>query len=216
MQPQAFSPSIGADFPPRSTSQPFSRAARRRQAGFTLLELIIACGIMLVLATAAMPVARFTVMRQKEAELRRSLREIRDAIDRYKDAADRNQIRVAAGTEGYPPDLDTLVKGVDIVSQNTPGQPGALTPGITNPVPAGNSAIGTSTSTSSSNSGANAIHHVRFLRRIPEDPMTGHADWGLRAVQDDPDSNSWGGKNVFDVYSQSPGLALDGSRYSQW
>jgi general secretion pathway protein G len=171
---------------------------------------------MLVLATAAMPVARFTVMRQKEAELRRSLREIRDAIDRYKDAADKNQIRVAAGTEGYPPDLETLVKGVDIVSQNTPGQLGSATPGISNPVPAGNSAIGTSTSTSSSNSGANAIHHVRFLRRIPEDPMTGHADWGLRAVQDDPDSNSWGGKNVFDVYSQSQGLALDGSRYSLW
>jgi general secretion pathway protein G len=172
---------------------------------------------MLVLATAAMPVARFTVMRQKEAELRRSLREIRDAIDRYKDAADKNQIRVAAGTEGYPPDLDTLVKGVDIVSQNTPGQLGSPTPGISNPVPAGNSPIGTSTATSlSSTGGANAIHHVRFLRRVPEDPMTGHADWGLRAVQDDPDSNSWGGKNVFDVYSQSSGLALDGSRYSQW
>jgi general secretion pathway protein G len=171
---------------------------------------------MLVLATAAMPVARFTVMRQKEAELRRSLREMRDAIDRYKDAADKNQIRVAAGTEGYPPDLETLVKGVDIVSQNTPGQFGSATPGIANPVPAGNSAIGTSTSTALSNGAANAIHHVRFLRRIPEDPMTGHADWGLRAVQDDPDSNSWGGKNVFDVYSQSQGLALDGSRYSLW
>jgi general secretion pathway protein G len=184
----------------------------------TLLELIIACGIMLILATAAMPIARFTVMRQKEAELRRSLREMRDAIDRYKDASDRNLIRVAAGTEGYPPDLETLVKGVEIVSQNTPGQLGSLTPpGIGNAVPAGNSPIGSSTlSPLGSSSGANTIHHVRFLRRIPEDPMTGHADWGLRAVQDDPDSNSWGGKNVFDVYSQSSATALDGTRYALW
>jgi len=188
-----------------------------RQAGMTLLELIIACGILLILATAAMPIARFTVMRQKEAELRRSLREMRDAIDRYKDAADRNLIRVAAGTEGYPPDLQTLVQGVDIVSQPTPGQlgvPAAQGGGFGSPVPAGNSPIGTTSSSSSG--GANAIHHVRFLRRIPEDPMTGHADWGLRAVQDDPDSTSWGGKDVFDVYSLSQGTALDGTRYSEW
>src|SRR5262245_22114895 len=102
-------------------------APRNRQSGLTLLELIIACGILLVLATAAMPVARFTVMRQREAELRRGLREIRDAIDRYKDAADRNLIRVAAGTEGYPPDLETLVTGVEIVAQAGAGQGGLLT-----------------------------------------------------------------------------------------
>src|SRR3990172_6867268 len=104
------------------------RYAFPAQAGMTLIELIIACSILLVLATAAMPVARFTVMRQKESELRRSLREIRDAIDRYKDTADRNLIRVAAGTEGYPPDLQTLVSGVEIVSQAGPGQ-GGLLPG---------------------------------------------------------------------------------------
>jgi general secretion pathway protein G len=177
----------------------------------TLLELIIACGIMVILATAAMPIARFTVMRQKEAELRRSLREIRDAIDRYKDAADRNLIRVAAGTEGYPPDLETLVQGVEIVSQPGAGQGSLLTPqsGIIG-VPPGASPL------APSSGGDDAIHRVRFLRRIPEDPMTGRADWGLRAVQDDPDSRSWGGSNVFDVYSMSSGNAMDDTRYSDW
>jgi general secretion pathway protein G len=206
---------------------PARRAAsstRSQQSGMTLLELIIACGILLVLASAAMPVARFTVMRQKESELRRSLREVRDAIDRYKDASDRNLIRVAAGTEGYPPDLETLVQGVEIVSQGTPGQNGILAPqsGLTG-VPAGNTPIG-STSTPSIGSASaastsgmqNALHHVRFLRRVPKDPITGRAEWGLRAVQDDADSGSWGGKNVFDVYSMSTGIALDGTRYSEW
>src|SRR5580700_313771 len=103
----------------------------RAQAGMTLLELIIVCAILMVLATAAMPMARFTVKRQKEAELRRDLREMRDSIDRYKDAADRNLIRVEAGTEGYPPDLDTLVKGVDIVAQGAAA--GAGITGATNP-----------------------------------------------------------------------------------
>ena len=177
----------------------------------TLLELIIACGIMLILSTAAMPIARFTVMRQKEAELRRNLREIRDAIDRYKDAADRNLIRVAAGTEGYPPDLETLVDGVEIVSQPAAGLGNPLAPqsGIIG-IPAGASPLAPSSGED------DAIHRVRFLRRIPEDPMTGSADWGMRAVQDDPDSGSWGGKNVFDVYSMSSGTALDGTRFSEW
>jgi general secretion pathway protein G len=186
-------------------------AGRASQRGMTLLELIIACGIMLILATAAMPLARFTVMRQKESELRRSLREMRDAIDRYKDASDRNLIRVAAGTEGYPPDLETLVNGVEIVAQASGGQ------GLT-AAPQG-SGVASATGTSpldSTGAGGDAIHHVRFLRRIPQDPMTGRAEWGLRAVQDDPDSGSWGGKNVFDVYSMSQGIALDGTRYSEW
>jgi len=59
-------------------------------------------------------------------------------------------------------------------------------------------------------------HNVRFLRRIPVDPMTGRAEWGMRAVQDDPDSRSWGGKNLFDVYSKSTATALDGTKYSDW
>lgn len=148
------------------------------QAGMTLLELIIATSILLVLSTAALPVARVTIKRQRETELRRNLREIRAAIDRYKDAADHNQIRVEVGSEGYPPDLETLVKGVQL--------------------------------------GAASDRKVRFLRRIPSDPMTGRTEWGLRAIQDDPNSTSWGGKNVFDVYSRSSGTALDGTKYSDW
>lgn len=147
-------------------------------SGFTLLELILATGVLLVLATAALPVVRMTIVRSKEAELHKALREIRDAIDRYKDYADRNLIRVEAGSEGYPPDLETLVKGVQI--------------------------------------GASSDRKVRFLRRIPVDPMTGRAEWNLQSVQDDPDSSSWGGKNVFDVHSKSSGTALDGTRYAEW
>lgn len=154
------------------------RQRRATQAGMTLLELVVACGILLVLSTAALPLARMTVKRQKEAELRHALREIRTAIDRYKDAADRNLIRVEVGSEGYPPDLETLVRGVQL--------------------------------------GAAGDRRVRFLRRIPVDSMTGQADWGLRSVQDDPNSTSWGGKNVFDVYSRSTGTAIDGTRYADW
>jgi general secretion pathway protein G len=154
---------------------------RRRlssEAGMTLLELIIACSILVILSSAALPVARFSIVHRKEAELRRDLREMKDAIDRYKDLADRNLIRVELGSEGYPPDLETLVKGVQL--------------------------------------GASSDRKIRFLRSIPVDPMTGRAEWGLRAVQDDPDSTSWGGKNVFDVYSKSQATASDGTRYADW
>jgi len=154
------------------------RKLSRAEAGMTLLELIIACSILLILSSAALPIAKYTVVRKKEVELRTDLREMRDAIDRYKDTADRNQIRVEIGSEGYPPDLETLVKGVQL--------------------------------------GASSDRKIRFLRRIPVDPVTGRAEWGLRAVQDDPDSTSWGGKNVFDVYSKSTATALDGTKYSDW
>jgi general secretion pathway protein G len=216
-----------------------------RQSGMTLLELIIACAILLVLASAAMPVARYTVKRQKEAELHRELREMRDAIDRYKDAADRNLIRVEVGSEGYPPDLDTLVKGVDLTSQQGAGIAGATNPGQPIAPSSGfgstfgtnsfgnsgfgggsfgsNSAGGSSFGQTSgqgqnngSSQGQDLIRHVRFLRRVPVDPMTGKAEWGMRSVQDDPDSTSWGGKNVFDVFSLSQGTALDNTKYSDW
>jgi general secretion pathway protein G len=154
------------------------KRARSLQAGMTLLELIIATGILAILSTAALPTVRFLLMRPKERELRRDLREMKDAIDRYKDYADRNLIQVKVGSEGYPPDLETLVKGVNL--------------------------------------GASDTTKVRFLRKIPVDPMTGQADWGLRSVQDDPDSTSWDGNNVFDVYSKSPGTALDGTLYASW
>ncbi len=144
----------------------------------TLLELIVACGILMILSTAAAPMIRMSIQRQRETQLRESLREIRTAIDRFKDAADKNQLQVKAGTEGYPPDLKTLVDGVQLA-----GAPD---------------------------------RHVRFLRRIPIDPMTGQADWGMRSVQDDPDTMSWGGQDVFDVYSRSTATALDSTRYSDW
>jgi general secretion pathway protein G len=148
------------------------------EAGMTLLELIITCAILLVLSSAALPIAKYSIVRRKETELRHDLREMRDAIDRYKDAADRNQIRVEIGSEGYPPDLETLVTGVQL--------------------------------------GTSSDKKIRFLRKVPVDPITGRAEWGLRAVQDDPNSTSWGGKNVFDVYSKSMGTAQDGTRYSDW
>jgi general secretion pathway protein G len=149
--------------------------ASHPEAGLTLIELIITITIVGILATAALPVARFQVKREKERQLRRDLWEMRDAIDKYKDAADRGGIQIKIDTLGYPPDLQTLVDGVDVQDKK-----------------------------------------VRFLRHIPIDPMTGTADWGLRSNQDDADSDSWGGQNVFDVYTKSYGTALDGTKYSTW
>lgn len=159
-------------------SKRFRGQGSSTEAGMTLLELILACSILLVLTSAAMPIARYTIVHKREAELHYDLRQMRDAIDRYKDLADRNLIRIEVGSEGYPPDLDTLVKGIQL--------------------------------------GAGNDRKIRFLRRIPKDPMTGQTEWGLRAVQDDADSTSWGGKNVFDVYSKSQGTASDGTKYSDW
>jgi general secretion pathway protein G len=144
-------------------------------AGLTLIELIITVAIVGILASAALPVARFQVKREKERELRRDLWEMRDAIDRYKDAADRGGMQIKVDSLGYPPDLQTLVDGVAVQDQK-----------------------------------------VRFLRAIPVDPMTKSTDWGLRSNQDDADADSWGGQNVFDVYTKSEGTALDGTKYSTW
>jgi general secretion pathway protein G len=147
----------------------------KSQRGLTLVELIVAIAIMAILATAALPLARLTVKREKERELRRDLWEMRDAIDKYKDAADRGMFQIKLGSEGYPPDLDTLVNGVDVGGKK-----------------------------------------VRFLRRIPVDPMTGKNEWGMRSMQDDPNSDSFGGQNVFDVYSKSEAQAIDGTKYKDW
>jgi len=144
----------------------------------TLLELLIACSMLVILSTMALPLARVTVIRHKETELHYDLRQMRDAIDRYKDDADKNLIQVKAGTEGYPPDLTTLVTGVQLTgAQNK---------------------------------------HVHYLREIPVDPFTKNTDWGLRSTQDDPDTTSWGGQDVFDVYSKATGTALDGTKYGEW
>ena len=147
----------------------------QRQRGVTLLELIIAVSILLILMGAAVPIARLTIKRQKETELRRDLWEMRSAVDRYKDAADRNAFQTKVDSDGYPPDLDTLVKGVDVQGKK-----------------------------------------LRFLRRIPVDPMTGNTEWGLRSTRDDPTAESWGGQNVFDIYSKSDGTALNGTKYKDW
>lgn len=147
----------------------------RSQHGVTLMELIVAITILLVLMGAAVPVVRFQAKRQKEAELRHDLWEMRAAIDRYKLYADSNAFQVKVDTDGYPPDLQTLVKGVDVQGKT-----------------------------------------VRFLRRVPIDPMTGHADWVLRSEQDDPNTESWGEQNVFDVHTKSDGTALNGTKYKEW
>jgi len=149
-------------------------------AGLTLLELIVSCAILSLLATMAIPIGRYTAQRERENQLRYGLRYVRDAIDRYKDLADHGQIRVDATTGGYPPDLETLVKGVPLTSAT---------------------------------SGGKTIH---FLRSIPIDPMTGKAEWGMRSSEDDPDSTSWGGQNIFDVYSLSQGTAINGTKYAEW
>ncbi len=151
------------------------QGGHRGERGLTLVELIVTAAILSILAVVAYPIARFQIQREKERELRRDLWTMRDAIDHYKDAADRGAIQTEVDSFGYPPDLETLVKGVNIQSKK-----------------------------------------VKFLRAIPVDPMTGKAEWALRSMQDDPDSDSWGGEDVFDVHSKSDGTALDGTKYADW
>ena len=152
------------------------RVLLTRQHGVTLLEMIVVITILLILMGAAVPILKVSVRRQREVELRRDLWEMRSAIDRYKDAADKHLFQVKLGSEGYPPDMDTLVNGVEITGGKK----------------------------------------LRFLRRIPVDPMTGNTDWGLRSMQDDPQSDSWGGQDVFDVYTKSTGVGLNGTKYKDW
>jgi general secretion pathway protein G len=148
---------------------------RKSQQGFSLLELIIATAILLILSTMVIPTARLTIKREKERRLRADLWEMRDAIDRYKLDADRGAFQTKVDSQGYPPDLETLVKGVDVQGKK-----------------------------------------VRYLRSIPIDPMTNSTEWGMRSMQDDPDSDSWGGQSVFDVYTKSQDEALDGTKYKDW
>ena len=158
----------------------FSLSVDKR--GFTFIELLIVSTILMIIASAVMPLARVTSQRQKEPELRQAVREIRTAIDKYKDAVDGGLIpstEIKLGSEGYPPELETLVEGV----------------------PVANDASG---------------RKLKFLRRVPIDPMTNSNEWGQRSYQDRPNSVSWGGQNVFDVYTKSQGVALDGTKYKDW
>jgi len=148
---------------------------KRGERGLTLVELIVTIAVLAILAAGAAPIARFKVKRDKERELRYDLWTMRDAIDKYKDAADKGAFQTKVDSQNYPPDLETLVNGVDVQGKK-----------------------------------------VRFLRHVPVDPMTGKAEWGLRSMQDDPTSDSYGGQSVFDVYSKSQGTALDGTKYSDW
>jgi len=147
----------------------------RKCRGFTLIELIAAISILLALSFLAIPLERVNIKRQKEHDLRYSLWQMRDAIDRYKDACDRAAFRSKVGSECWPPDLQKLVDGEDVNGKK-----------------------------------------LKFLRRIPIDPMTGNTEWGMRSMQDDPDSDSWSGDNLFDVYTKAQGTALDGTKYKDW
>jgi general secretion pathway protein G len=158
------------------------RWLRKSVAGFTFVELVIATAVMMILASAALPIARVSIKRQREKELRYTLREMRTAIDKFKDYADTQRIasfEVQFGSEGYPASLDVLVEGVAMANDTTGRK-------------------------------------LKFLRRIPIDPMTGVPDWGMRAYQDNADSKVWGGQNVYDVFSKSEGIALDGTKYRDW
>jgi general secretion pathway protein G len=185
---------------------PLPRVRTRKTAGFTLLELILACGMLVVLSSAAIPMFRMTIQHRKEAELRIALREMRNAIDRYKDDADKNLIRTEVGSQNYPPDLQTLVEGVTISAAGAGGISASALATASNGSATAQAAAGAT----------NLPNKVRYLRKVPKDQMTGTTEWGLRAIQDDADSTSWGGHNVFDVYSQSQATAIDGTKYSDW
>jgi len=159
----------------RSLSSRTPSSPHGREAGLTLIELIVTVAILGPLASAAVPIARWNVKRIKERDLHADLWEMRASIDKYKDAADKGGIQTKVDSDNYPPDLDTLVKGIEVKGKK-----------------------------------------VRFLRRIPIDPMTGKADWGMRSEQDDPNSDSFGGQNLYDVYSKSQGTALNGTKYADW
>lgn len=158
------------------------RFFRRGSRGFTFVELVVATAVMMILASAALPIARVSMKRQREKDLRYTLREMRTAIDKFKDYADTQRIaayELQFGSENYPGSLDVLVEGVAVANDTTGRK-------------------------------------LKFLRRIPIDPMTGRAEWGMRSYQDNPDSKIWGGQSVYDVYSKSEGIALDGTKYRDW
>ena len=155
-----------------------SRFDPRRKHGYTMVEMVVVCALLVIVAAVALPTAKYSIKRGKEMELRQALRQMRNAIDEFKRYSDAQLIQIDLGSDGYPTELEILVEGVDIIGQ--------------------------------------LDRKVRFLRRIPVDPMTGDDEWGLRSFQDEPESTSWGGEDVYDVYSLSEGVGLDGVPYSEW
>lgn len=150
----------------------------RNRRGVTLIELIVAMGILSILMSGILPLSVMTYKRSREIELRQNLRLIRNAIDEYKKLSDEGRIPMKSRATGYPENLDVLVEGVETAD-----------------------AVPT---------------RIRFLRRIPRDPMTEEGKWGLRSYTDAPDSDVWGGQDVYDVYSTSDQQALDGTFYRDW
>ena len=172
---------------PRAGRGAEKMTVRRRDArGFTLIEMIITMAVLAALALSALPLGKMAVKRDNEVELARALRQVREAVDAWKKLADEKKIEVDEDTEGYPPTLEDLVKGVEVEDKDAKGQ------------------------------GSGRKKTVKFLRRIPKDPMTNSTDWGLRSYQDDFDSDVWGEENVYDVYTKSPAKALDGTYYKDW
>jgi general secretion pathway protein G len=156
--------------------------AKGSNGGFTFIEVAIVTAMIAILASAILPLAKVTIQREREVELRRELRDMRTAIDKFKDAADQGKISpgdLPSTADGYPPTLQVLVDGVTVNNDSTGAR-------------------------------------LRFLRRIPTDPTTRAAAWGMRSSRDSATSGTWGGQNVFDVYSTNQGRALDGTKYSDW
>lgn len=152
-------------------------------SGLTLIELVIAIALMGILAATVIPLAEVTATRAKELELRRSLREMRTAIDEYykdyQEAVAAKKIFATVDATGYPEELEVLLEG---------NEWGGLYP-----------------------------YKKKYLRRILKDPFDKYGDgWGLRSYADDPDTTVWGGDDIFDVYSQSDEIALDGTYYRDW
>lgn len=231
---------ISKQFDPRTPGR-----ARLSKNGFTLIELVITVTVLAILTLGVVPLVQVSVKRQKEAELRAALREVREALDQFhrealagaqmqaaqgagttaqQEQAARNQqnqqqinifadprVRVfitdqtifgVDNPDRYPPDLETLVNGVDVL----PITAGGL----------GRRGNMNFTATEAATQDSLIPKIKVYLRRIPVDPMTGKADWDLRSSYDSADANSWGGENVFDIRSKSDGTALNGEKYRDW
>jgi general secretion pathway protein G len=205
------------------------RVKQMRQRGFSLIELMITVTVLTILTMGVLPLVKVSVKRQKEQELRETLRQIRTAIDEFhRDTVGmvctgvaltpqqqaqqqqnvfldpRSKVVISDCTifgvdnpDHYPPDLETLVNGVNVVPRGSAGGRGQQ--GV-----------------AATEVGQVSTKTKVYLRGLPVDPITGKAEWDLRSAYDTADAGSWGGENVFDVRSKSKETALNGERYSDW